>query len=753
MAPVSVSAPPTLIKVAWGRPDLPLRQLAAGQRSDNAGVRLRLLIGLLLVTIAGASYYWWRRAQAAPRGLVRHIPATALTFPQVMERHEYRAVPLLRRLHRPLFLTHAKDGSGRIFVVEQDGRILVYPSANAPGQGAVFLDIKRQVRRQHMEEGLLGLAFAPDHARSGRFYIYYSASQPRRTVLSRYAVQAGRVGAEEVLLEIGQPYGNHNGGMIEFGPDGMLYVAVGDGGSGGDPHGHGQNKNTLLATILRLDVSSDEGYAVPRDNPFVGEDDARPEIWAFGLRNVWRFSFDARGRLWAGDVGQNRVEEIDLVSKGGNYGWRVYEGKEPYSGWKKWRQIGVGDVVAPVHEYKHAPIASVTGGYVYRGQSAPDWRGRYVFGDFVSGQIWTLTDRNGRAESVQEVANVPNLASFGEDEAGELYAVSLSGSVYRFERRARQDTPSFPQRLSETGMFLDTKLMTPVRGLLPYSVNHPFWSDGATKKRWMALPAGAKIEFSKTGAWTFPVGTVFVKHFEWPAAPKPRRLETRVFLRGRDGWAGYTYKWTDDQSDAVLLEDALDEAIPVEGAPVWHYPSRQECMSCHTEAAGFVLGVRTRQLNRDQDYGDAVQHQIAAWSRVGLFAQPVKNVTALPRYPAAPEGHLEDDDDTDNAARARAYLDVNCAMCHAPGGPAPGEMDLRFDTPLDDMRLIGALASQAKKLRPGERRVVAGHAAGSLLWQSVAQQGERHMPPVSSDVIDQHGAALLARWIDAMESK
>ena len=356
-----------------------------------------------------------------------------------------RVFPALT-FERPVLLTHAGDGSGLVYVVEQHGVIhRIIPTA--PDRTDVFLDISARVSRRGNEEGLLGLAFDPSE--NGRFYVYYSAASPRRSVLSRFETGRGGVGdpaSESVLLEVPQPYSNHNGGMIEFGPDGMLYVALGDGGSAGDPRRHGQNLGTLLGTILRIDVTSGGGapYAIPTDNPFVGRNDARSEIWAYGLRNAWRFSFDREtGDLWTGDVGQNALEEVDIVRRGGNYGWNEMEGSRCF------RPACDPDAFEPpVVEYGRDMGCSITGGYVYRGQRLPELWGVYLYADFCSGRIWGLRYDGERVTEQAQLARAEfQIPSFGEDEAGEVYVLGFDGGIYTFAGPPGQPTqPATPTR-------------------------------------------------------------------------------------------------------------------------------------------------------------------------------------------------------------------------------------------------------------------------------------------------------------------
>lgn len=325
---------------------------------------------------------------------------------------------------------------GAMLVSEQAGRILVFDGA-ASGEAGDFLDLRDRVSDRGWEEGLLGLALAPDFAASGHFYVYYSASGPRRSVVSRFTADEGRASAnpdsELVILEVGQPYANHNGGQLAFGPDGYLYVGLGDGGAAGDPQGHGQDVSTLLGAILRLDVAgatAERPYGIPADNPFAGAAGlGRGEIWAYGLRNPWRFSFDREtGRLWAGDVGQDRYEEVDVIVRGGNYGWNRLEGSHCFA-----PRVGCGreGMVAPVWEYALEDGAcSVIGGYVYRGLAMPGLAGVYLFADFCSGRVYGLP-ADGGAGARLLVDSGLRIASFGEDGAGEVYVLSPGDGVWR----------------------------------------------------------------------------------------------------------------------------------------------------------------------------------------------------------------------------------------------------------------------------------------------------------------------------------
>ena len=344
-------------------------------------------------------------------------------------------VPLVTTgLSHPLYLTHAADGSGRLLLVEQEGSIRIVEHGTLLKEP--FLDITDRVLSGG-ERGLLGLAFHPDYRRNGRFFVSYTRKPYGATVVAEYhraETPTQSLPGERILMLIGQPYPNHNGGMIVFGPDGYLYIGRGDGGSGGDPQNRAQNQAELLGKILRIDVDRGDPYGIPSDNPFVTEG-SRPEIFAYGLRNPWRFSFDREtAELWAADVGQDKWEEIDLVQRGKNYGWRIMEGTHCYAPESGCDPTGL---TLPVAEYGHQNgRCSVIGGYVYRGKKSPALKGWYLFGDFCSGEIFGLRPRaTGLSPVVQEPHVLAktrlSISSFGEDEEGELYVVGREGTVHR----------------------------------------------------------------------------------------------------------------------------------------------------------------------------------------------------------------------------------------------------------------------------------------------------------------------------------
>jgi glucose/arabinose dehydrogenase len=345
----------------------------------------------------------------------------------------------------------ASADSPYIYLLSQQGQVYRLDTTADGAEPEVWLDISDRLISGG-EQGLLGLAFAPDFDESGLFYVNYTRPNPLRTTISRFSLNESGMadaGSEQVLLEYEQPFTNHNGGQIAFGPDGYLYISSGDGGSGGDPQGNGQNIQTLLGAILRIDVNTeDASYLIPEDNPFAFDDFGADEIFAWGLRNPWRFSFDREtGEMWAGDVGQNAVESIHIIENGLNYGWAVIEGSNCYP---QGTTCDTEGLELPVFEYSHDNgDRSITGGYVYRGEKNPSLQGKYIYGDFISGRMWALEYDTETEEVISNellVDNPFNLSSFGEDADGELYVMSYSsGRIYTIATRPEETSITYPE--------------------------------------------------------------------------------------------------------------------------------------------------------------------------------------------------------------------------------------------------------------------------------------------------------------------
>lgn len=362
------------------------------------------------------------------------------------------------KLNRPLWLCESPDGTQRLFLAQQDGKVLILPKDHRGNEAKIFLDLTERKPWEQNEEGLLGFAFHPNYKANGKFYVYYSQQKPRRSVISEFSTSTTNdsladKGSERIILEIPQPDWNHNGGELVFGPDGFLYIALGDGGGANDQFHNSQKPGTLLAKMLRIDVNTRTGdlpYGIPQDNPFVGDKAFRAEIYAWGLRNPWRFSFDRKtGEIYCADVGQNKWEEINIIKKGGNYGWSFREGFHEFSTNPPTANVKFSD---PILQYPHTPQLatnhlpglSVTGGYVYRGGKIPALQGVYLYADFLTGTLWGLRWENEKvtANGVLELQpkGVPprQIASFGEDGAGEIYVLGYDGHVYDLEQEISQ---------------------------------------------------------------------------------------------------------------------------------------------------------------------------------------------------------------------------------------------------------------------------------------------------------------------------
>ena len=646
-------------------------------------------------------------------------------------------------------------GENRLVVVEQQGRVQVFVDNPATTEATEILDISSRVAFTG-EQGLLGLAFDPRFIENRYVYLSYTEADTNASMVTRVTWDPASdrldTSQEQVILRVDQPFRNHNGGMIAFGPDNYLYVALGDGGDGGDPQNHGQDRSTLLASLLRIDVNpqnTSEPYGIPASNPFVGETGTRPEIYAYGLRNPWRFSFDrATGDLWLGDVGQGGFEEINRIESGRNYGWRVFEANEENNPFPS--RLPDSAYTFPVHAYSHDIGQSVIGGYVYRG-AVQSLNGRYIYSDFLNGTVTALSLAGDTVTGVEEIGTIDGPTSFGETSSGELLVVSRYRGLFKFIESSASS--AFPTTLSETGVFSDLSSLTPSSGLIEYSPSHPFWSDNAIKRRWIGIPDDANIAFTDND-WTFPIGTVAVKHFEMELVENSpnsrRRLETRVMYNTLQGWQGFSYRWNNAETEAVQVRELQSEQLSVQlnngdtRVQRYDYPSPADCRSCHTEAATFLLGLETGQQNSNFSYAGVVDNQLRSFNNIGLFNSDIGNVD---QYRVIPEL-------TDNSAsveaRARAYLDVNCSSCHQPGATAPTNLDLRLEVSNAAMNAIDATPELESFGIQNSRVIAPGDKERSVLWHRMGTLEGGRMPPLSSHVVDETGLNVIGDWIDSM---
>lgn len=390
----------------------------------------------------------------------------------------------------------------------------------------------------------------------------------------------------------------------------------------------------------------------------------------------------------------------------------------------------------------------MTGGYVYRGGTIPALSGNYVFTDYCSGTLWSATPNGTAPATVARIGQISSSpSSFGEDSAGELYVTSLfEGKVYKLMPGTGSGGGTFPQRLSQTGLFTDTANLTPNAGLIEYNINAEFWSDGARKRRWIGIPNNTRIVFSALGNWAFPPGSVTVKHFEITLADgSTRRLETRVFVNQASGWQGYTYKWNSAGTDADLLTTAQTEVLTVAGGATqtYEWPSRAACATCHSAPAGNVLGLRTAEMNRVFAYPAASDNELRTLNHIGLFNIDIGSATqyAVLANPLDTSASL--------SGRARAYLESNCSQCHRPGGPTPVNMDLRAATAIDSTNTVNVAPTDGDLGLANARRIAPGSKESSVLWERMLRLDPFRMPNIASHVVDQNGVTLIGQWIDA----
>ncbi|MEP6662041.1 MAG: PQQ-dependent sugar dehydrogenase [Verrucomicrobiota bacterium] len=725
---------------------------------------------------------------AQPFGLTQRVANTTLQMPQNPLKFGYdltNAFPGLS-LTNPIAMATPPGETNRLFIVERFARIVVVTNLANPTR-TTFLDLT-SVTTQGCEEGLLGLAFHPNYASNGFFYVFYSrnanttGSVNLHQRVARFHVspinpnQADSASELPLITQFDQAC-NHNGGDLHFGPDGYLYISVGDEGGGDDNFNNSQRiDQDFFSGILRIDVDKLPGnlpptphpslmnatnYFIPADNPFVSatqfngtnlnSNAVRKEFFAVGLRNPFRFSIDpVTGVIYCGDVGQGAREEVDVIVKGGNYGWAFREGT--IAG-PKTAPAGFSSI-NPITDYGRALGNVITGGLVYRGSRISQLTGRYIFSDFGSGNIWALTPNGTNAVPFDLLTVRANIAAFGVDPSnGDLLLANIvSGVIHRLIYSTNVlSGAALPPTLADTGSFSNLTSLAPNPGIVPYEINVPFWSDNAQKTRWFSVPnTNLTLTFNRTGNWQFPTGTVWIKHFDLeltngvPASAK--RLETRLIVKNSDGVYGVTYRWGNSLTNATLVpEEGLDESFVINDGgnlrtQVWHYPGRGECLSCHTPPAGYALGFRTAQLNRDFDYGGITDNEIRALNHAGYFSGNVSNLNTLPVMAHATNTAFSTE------YRVRSYLAANCAQCHLPGGSALGNWDARISNPLSAANIVnGALVNNLGDAN--NRVIVPNDAAHSVLLTRISANGPLRMPPLASTLIDTQSVNLVKAWI------
>jgi uncharacterized repeat protein (TIGR03806 family) len=714
----------------------------------------------------------------------------------------------------------------RIYVGSREGLVVSFDNQPDATTTETFLDLRDRVAVVwdggflglvfHPEFGMVGSPYR------NTFYVYYashcpldaSRDAPDLTAcdtsyptapasgffnvylrLSRFEVFDGTTTAdpdsEQVLLNIRLYNSSHRGGGMAFRDDGYLYLTIGDqfryetaqdivdtleGGSfrlavdvTDNPDGTWScppGSHLPPHVFDTVDETSGQHYCIPDDNPFLDPaGSVFEEYCSLGHRNPHRLAHDAvTDRLWAGEVGESTREEINIIECGNNYGWPFREGlvAGPFDEPAQY----LGTLTDPILDFTRDEARAIIGGYVYRGTRFPELYGYYLAGDYVTNQIWAIAlDESTMTGTKTLLTSFPagNLATWGQDNAGEVFLgdVASVGPLYALER-AGDPVPDAPPLLSEVGAFADIVAAEPSAVWVPYALNQPFWSDGALKHRFIALPNDGvrdtpeeKISFSPTGNWGYPIGTVLMKQFDLQldeADPDATtRLETRFMVHGDDDhWYGLTYRWRSDQRDADLLTDAEtgDYAVQLSGGgtrtQTWYFPSRFDCLTCHRPGAGGALGPRTHQLNRDVTYGATgrTDNQLRTWNDLGMFS-PALDDASIPTLPkSSPLGDVS----VSLQDRARSWLDSNCGYCHQPGGANAG-FDARFTTPFANQGFVWTSVRDDLG-NPGTVVIYPGDPVLSAAWQRAAAVGPIGMPPLAKALAEQPAVDLLAAWIE-----
>ncbi|MEZ4773172.1 MAG: discoidin domain-containing protein [Bacteroidia bacterium] len=716
--------------------------------------------------------------------------------------------------------------STKFMIVGKQGRLWTFDKKDtATTSKTTILNIENQVITED-DAGLLGAAFHPQFGQTGNpnqayIYTFYRAHGPTLQgqlaylVLSRwnfnFTTQVIDPTSEYILIKQFDRNEWHNGGGMFFDNEGYLYLSIGDEGGAYDQYDDGQKIDKgLFSGVIRIDVdmnpsrshpirrqpvnpgpppagwpgSFTQGYYIPDDNPWQSPDGTiLEEFFAIGLRSPHRMAIDTTtGEIWVGDVGQDTREEVSIVPKGGNLQWPYREGslgQNLIGNLKPKPNPLIGTEKTPVFDYPRSEGNCVIGGFVYRGEK---WNtvlgGKYIFGDHGQRTVWTLDyDETSGISEVNYLTTVPyfgegnksGISAFATDSVGEVYVLKLfgtnldGGKIFKLVPQAISPEP--PALLSETGAFTDLANLTTKDGLIPYTVNSPLWSDGAHKKRWVAIPndgafdsQAEQVTFSENGNWLFPDGTVFVKHFEIPLDENNpsvvRRLETRFLIRQQGGGVyGITYKWNKEGTEATLLsdKDTIQYTITHSNGDVshrvWTIPSRANCMSCHNDNAGNVLGLRTHQLNGELTYPSSgvSDNQLRTWNHLDIFSNPITEAQIA--------GYAKSVPITDTSAtpehRVRSYLDANCSHCHQPNG-AGANFDARFTTPLNQQRLVNG-SLQGNYEITGQAVIKPKDPTRSILYIRDKSTGFNAMPPLAKSVVDTQYISVLKEWILSLD--
>ncbi len=784
--------------LGWSRRPA-LRPHADGGRCQTSTLRSLLLIAAASAAAAAA---FMVRPAAAPAQFRAVPPRPAWRTAAVHGTPEppppYRVRTAFPHLafEQPTALVASPAGD-RWFVTEMYGKVHSFANERECREPELLIDVAELVARLGRQKGedlgvgaVYGIVPDPDFATNRFIYLCYSAcykdwnrtpplSDGTRLVrLTAGSEDPPRCDPDSEVEILTWQAGGHHCGCLVFGPDGYLYVSTGDGGFHEPADGlrTGQDVTDLLASILRIDVRRQDGarpYAIPPDNPLVDVPGARPEIFAFGLRNPWKMSFDRQaGELWVGDVGLERTEWIRRVRAGDNCGWSIVDGSEPLHA--DWPQ-GPGAIVPPYLEIPHTDAASVTGGFVYRGRRFPELVGSYVFGDWETRRLWGI-DVTGDAPGPRRDLADPRVrvVAFAEDRDGELLLLDHGeGTIQELvPNKPAADHAAFPVRLSQTGLFRDTASHEPASGVVPFEVVTEAWADHASAERLVGVPGEEAVTLHPkprvpegsmfARQLDFPAGTVLAKTFTLEmTAGEPasrRRIETQLLHHDGLAWRGYTYAWNDDQTDAELVaaggmsrELVITDADAPDGRRVqsWRFLGRSECLRCHNPWAETTLAFNVAQLERDVRRGDATMSQLTVFRQMGLLvdaATPANGEEDAPA-PARPRLAAAWDPSTPLDERGRAYLHVNCGSCHRFGGGGTADIQLNLEVPLEASRTIDVAPGQGGFGIPDARIIAAGDPSRSTLFYRLASAGAGHMPPIGTSLVDQRGVALIYEWI------
>ncbi|MBT5170598.1 MAG: hypothetical protein HOI15_11050 [Opitutales bacterium] len=644
--------------------------------------------------------------------------------------------------NQPLDIT-LLESAGSLFVTERFGKIWQLPAdlESQPEAARLIVDMKGHIPNLNR---LLGLAFHPDFASNRRFYLYYALntrSPGFGLALSGFEMDRNWqvvAGSQEELMNF--PAAGHTGGDIQFGPDGFLYVPIGDLAPPSPPDSNlsGQDLSQIASKILRIDVDGrDPGlsYRIPKDNPFLEVEGARPEIWAYGFRNPWKLTFHPQtGELWVGDVGWELWEMVYRVEKGGNYGWSVMEGPLPTN---SYQETGPTEISPPTATYDHSKGASITGGYFSMSDRLPGLKNSYVYGDYVTGKVWALDWDGQKATGIREIAETrQDIVTFGQDASGDVLFLELvpNTSLQRFAENpnvGRSDT--FPKLLSETGVFSDVARQLPSPGVYGFEINTPMWQDGAESNYWVAMPSESGIEANvedRRGSphmnYVKPKNMVLAKTIHKDGY----RIETQI-LHFDGYWKGYSYQWNDDQSDAQLVgKEGLD--TDVLGEP-YRFSSRDECIRCHGSNFNRPLAFFPGQMNRED--------QLQRFKDLGIIDQvfvDMANVQSL----------VDPSDESEPIeSRARSWIHSNCSHCHKVSGGSGLTAQMNVAVPSSQLELIGHLPNRGYFGLEGAPQIDPGNPYRSILYYRVATEGGGHMPMIGPKTLDDEGVRLVHDWI------